>query len=128
MLKLGKTKRTIAMTTAALALAGGATIGLGGTADASVGAPNPATTDWFSLYLMNDSGGRTFQVCNRQSGPNTVGVRVIDSAWRNLELQDVNSGWTFYTANIRFNSGSCEEFNVISGSGTILGMITTPNI
>lgn len=35
MLEVGKSKRTIAMTVAALALVGGATIGLGGTASAS---------------------------------------------------------------------------------------------
>ena len=41
MLKLVKAKRAVALGAVTLALVGGATIGLGGTANASVGAPNP---------------------------------------------------------------------------------------
>ncbi|MEU8974618.1 hypothetical protein AB0D11_36065 [Streptomyces monashensis] len=129
MLKLGKTKHAVALGAATLALAGGATIGLGGTANASVGAPNPATTDWFKLYLQNDSGGRTFLVCNEQSGPNTVDVEVIDSRWNNLQLRDVNTGATFTKANIYFPAGACKEYDLNGSNGSpILGLITTPNI
>jgi 4-hydroxyphenylpyruvate dioxygenase-like putative hemolysin len=127
--KLGKSKRAIAMAAAAVALAAGTALGAGGTANAAVSGPDPSTTDWFRLYLQNDSGGRTFLVCNEQSGPNTVGVQVIDSGWNNLKLQDVNTGATFYKANIYFNRGACKEYNVIGSDGsTILGLITTPNI
>jgi len=129
MLKLVKAKRAVALGAVTLALVGGATIGLGGTANASVGAPNPATTDWFKLYLTNNSGGRTFLVCNEQSGPNTVGVQVIDSRWHNLQLRDVNTGATFYEANIYFARGACKEYDINGSFGSqILGLITTPNI
>ncbi|MFE7314241.1 hypothetical protein ACFU7T_14305 [Streptomyces sp. NPDC057555] len=131
MLKLGKTKRAVALGAAALALAGSATFGLGGTAQASVGAPDPAATDHFSLYLTNNSGGRQFLVCNHQSSSNTVFVGVQKYySWgsHNVELQDVNTGWTTYGANISFNRGACEEFNIIGADGqSLMGYILTPN-
>lgn len=129
MRKLGKTKRTVALAAAGVALAGAATIGLGGTANASVGNPPPASTDWFSLYLENNAGGRYYLVCNEQSSANTVYVGVEEGDSGNaVELQDVNTGWITYGANIRFNSGGCEEFNIIGYYGARLaGYIETPN-
>ena len=120
MLKHGKNKRVIAMAAATLAIAGGATIGLGGTANAAVGNPDPSTTDWFSLYLSNNGTGtgRYFQVCSEQSAANTVWVAVDDEtdirAGTRVELQDVNSGWTTYGAYINFSPGGCEEFYIIN--------------
>ena len=51
MLRLGKNKRAIALAAATLAMAGGATIDLGGTAKAAYSSPPPSTTDWFARNL-----------------------------------------------------------------------------
>lgn len=132
MLKRGKSKRAIGLAAAALAIVGGATIGLGGTANAATGNPPPSTTDWFSLYLTNNGYNRYFTVCNEQSAANTVYVAVEDRdlAGARVLLRDVNSGWTTYGANINFNPGGCEEFYIDPFSSSpghkLQGYIKTP--
>ncbi|MFJ4412218.1 hypothetical protein [Streptomyces sp. NPDC088910] len=128
MLKRGKNKRAIVMAAVALALAGGATVGLGGSAGAAAYGPPPASTDWFSLYVTNNAGGRYYLVCNEQSAANTVYVGAEEGRDGNaVELKDVNTGWTTYGANIRFNAGACEEFTFVGYDGRgLAGYIKTP--
>ncbi|WP_042435209.1 hypothetical protein [Streptacidiphilus anmyonensis] len=131
MLKLGKTRRSVALGAGALALAGVATIGLGGTANASVGAPNPATTDWFSLYLMNDSGGRYFEICSEQSSANTIHVAVQDDSAEGATVLLLNPwGGQNYGGYVSFNPGQCLTWTILGGSlgDKYNGSIQTPRV
>ncbi|WP_030243777.1 hypothetical protein [Streptomyces sp. NRRL S-350] len=128
MFKLRATGRAIAMSAAALTLAGGATVGLGGTADAAVGSPNQATTDWFQLYVSNNGNNPYYTVCNHQSGANTVYVGVTDyGSGNNVLLQDTITGWQTYGTNINFNAGGCESFFIKGTNGhAYIGYIKAP--
>lgn len=90
MLKLGNTKRAIAMTAAALAIAGGATIGLGGSASAS------------SSYYWG--GDDISQNCHAWIVSNGTSWNWADGivegnayCWVRLEARNVNTGGTQYT-------------------------------
>ncbi|MEU6239116.1 hypothetical protein [Kitasatospora sp. NPDC047058] len=129
MVRIGTAKRGIAMTAAAVALAGVATVGLGGTAYAGVSNPPASTTDWFSLYLENGRDSAYFLVCNHQSSATSVVVKVFDGAGYRMTLQDVNTGWNPGNSAINFNPGGCEEFNVVGyqNNNTIVGEIVSGN-
>lgn len=131
MLKLGKTKRAVAIGAAALVVAGGTTLGLGGIANASVGNPPASTTDWFSLYLMNDSGGRTYQVCSEQSAANTIDVGVYDNTGGfPPRLEEVNTGVQFTSDTyINFSPRECVELTILTGKlgDKYTGYIYTPH-
>lgn len=130
-LRLGKSKRAIALAAAVLAMAGGATIGLTGTANAAYSSPPASTTDWFGLDLVNDPGLRHFEVCNDQSSANTVKIGVEDITQNGAVelLQDTVTGNQTYGGWVRFNPGGCEGWSIVSNNAgdTLSGNINPGN-
>lgn len=127
MRKLKKTKRLTALTAATVALAGGAALGLGGSASAAVGDPDPSTTGGWHLFLQNDAyNQRYFLICNYTGSAQRVwvDVHVADQGDTYATLQDVNTGWTTTGTHISFNNGGCEEFNILNYNGyPLLGQV-----
>lgn len=119
MLKLAKTKHTIAMTAAALAIAGGTTVGFSGTANA---ASDTYTVDHVELILINNdstAGNQQATICNWQSAYNTFWFWVKDDTTGHLAALD-GSPYEDIKYELGMDAGQCLTFTVTAAYGHTL--------